>query len=143
MLAYVRVESAVERVATLRIFCLSCSHPALSQVCSVGDTTYRNYLLFWESVAVAQLLTIESFRSMWKYQLRVLAVVTLISLVLATSLNFWEGDVKGNIAAMKAGQYNPYREFNEWLNNLLFSFIGLSWLDGYVYEQLGGHESAY
>ena len=80
---------------------------------------------------------------MWKHQARVLAVVTLISLVMATSLNFWEGDVKANIAAMKAGSYNPYREFNEWLNNLLFGFIGLGWLDAWVYEKMGGHESAY
>ena len=67
-------------------------------------------------------------------QSRALAWLCVISFVMATSLQFWEGDVRANISAMKAGDYNPFREFNEWLNDLFFGLIGLRPLVGAVYE---------
>jgi Delta7-sterol 5-desaturase len=82
-------------------------------------------------------------------QQRIIAFVTLLSLTLSVTsvwagrLQFWEGNTADNIAAMKAGTYNPYREFNEWLNDILFGALGLGWLADYVDQKMGGHLAAY
>jgi len=56
-------------------------------------------------------------------------VAICFALVQSTlSVSFWEGEVKSNIARMEAGTYNPYREFNTWLNDLFFQYTGLSFL---------------
>ncbi len=36
-------------------------------------------------------------------------------------LELWFGNTAENIAALKAGTLNPYREFNEWINGFIFS----------------------
>ena len=33
---------------------------------------------------------------------------------------FWEGNVSSNILQMRLGAYNPYRDFNRWVNSLFF-----------------------
>lgn len=47
------------------------------------------------------------------------------------SLNFWEGDVSANIARMQNG-YNPYREFNQWFNELFFQYTRLNFIPKFV-----------
>lgn len=49
----------------------------------------------------------------------------------------WESDVASNIAAIEAGSFNPYREFNEWLNTLFFNVTQLSQFHAIIYQQLG------
>jgi len=39
----------------------------------------------------------------------------------AASLSFWFGDIEKNIERMNSGTYNPYREFNQWINSFFFS----------------------
>jgi sterol desaturase/sphingolipid hydroxylase (fatty acid hydroxylase superfamily) len=48
-----------------------------------------------------------------------------------------ESSIADNIARMKLGEFNPYREFNEWLNGLFFNSLNLSFLPSLVYDKLG------
>jgi len=43
-----------------------------------------------------------------------------------SGISFFDGDVTANIALMKEGLYNPYREFNQFINAQLFPLLGLS-----------------
>lgn len=63
---------------------------------------------------------------MWSKQLKIFLGIFLFSTALAATLNFWEGDVQKNIAEMGLGVYNPYKEFNEWINDLFFLYLGLN-----------------
>lgn len=55
----------------------------------------------------------------------VLAACVLVALSTASVVQFLEGDVSSNIRLMKAGSYNPYREFNQLVNDVFFSWTGL------------------
>ena len=59
------------------------------------------------------------------------------------TLRFWTGNTGMNIEEMKAGDYNPYKDFNGWVNNLLFELLGLSWLQSYIVASVGNAEYAY
>ena len=50
-------------------------------------------------------------------------IVLLLSLVACASagLEFWFGNTAENIAKTAAGEMNPYRDFNEWVNSYVFS----------------------
>jgi len=63
-----------------------------------------------------------------KQLFRLLAVLLIVGSAVANqksaseashhSMDFWFGDVNDNIARMNAGTYNPYKEFNLWVNSL-------------------------
>jgi lathosterol oxidase len=55
----------------------------------------------------------------------------------ATLPNCIVGDVAKSIAAMKDGTYNPYREFNKWINDLFFQIFQISFVSDMIYEKLG------
>jgi len=60
-------------------------------------------------------------------------LLLLVSAVVGQTISFWTGETADNIARMKDGSYNPYREFNEWINDLLFSNVpGLSAVPKFV-----------
>jgi lathosterol oxidase len=44
------------------------------------------------------------------------------------NLTFWHGDTAQKISLMKQGSHNPYREFNEWVNALFYTYSGLDFL---------------
>lgn len=60
-------------------------------------------------------------------------ILLAIPILSAASLVFWEGEVSANITRMRNGTYNPYRDFNEWVNGLFFP---KSFSD-YMISQLG------
>lgn len=64
-----------------------------------------------------------------------------------SSLTFWYGDTAHNIEQMKQGNFNPYREFNSWVNNLLFKYCGLEFLpkmvETYLTNNGYNHEISY
>jgi len=56
--------------------------------------------------------------------IRQIALVLLISMIFTAvfaSVDFWTGNTSVNIMRMKSGDYNPYREFNEWINSFVFT----------------------
>lgn len=55
--------------------------------------------------------------------LKVLLGFFLLATVVAQSVQFWTGDVADNISRLEAGQYNPYKEINEWINGLLYNNV--------------------
>jgi Delta7-sterol 5-desaturase len=62
-----------------------------------------------------------------------------------TSLNFWEGDVSSNIAGMNdaTNPYNPYREFNQWFNDLFFRYFSLSCIPTFIQTYIEDEEKGY
>ena len=49
------------------------------------------------------------------------------------------GDSSAQIALMRSGKHNPYREFNLWINTLFFSYSGLGFLPPAVELALASH----
>jgi lathosterol oxidase len=66
----------------------------------------------------------------FKYIAVCLALVLMVSFSCAqtASMSFWEGNVAANIGLMKAGAYNPYKEFNQWFNELFFAYTHLGFI---------------
>lgn len=65
-------------------------------------------------------------------------VLLALPLLSVASLVFWEGDVTNNIARMQTEGYNPYRDFNEWVNTLFFPVA----FNGYMTDRFG-HVAGY
>lgn len=63
--------------------------------------------------------------------------VTLIAAAAAAAANvasgagpsattvFWHGETAANIESMKQGKFDPYREFNVWVNSMFYAYSGL------------------
>jgi sterol desaturase/sphingolipid hydroxylase (fatty acid hydroxylase superfamily) len=64
-------------------------------------------------------------------------VVVLLCCTAFGSLNFWNGDVATNIALKNNGQYNPYKEVNEWINDLFFTSLHLTSLSDWAIAKFG------
>jgi len=62
---------------------------------------------------------------------------TLFSNVLGDELSFWNGDVTANVNAMKNGNLNPYREFNQFINNLFYSSFNLQVVSEHILAKCG------
>jgi sterol desaturase/sphingolipid hydroxylase (fatty acid hydroxylase superfamily) len=60
-----------------------------------------------------------------------------------TTLSFWNGDIAKNILNMAEGTHNPYREVNEWLNSMFYSFTGLEFVSDFVIRKLGSEMGYY
>eukprot|EP00605_Chrysophyceae_sp_TOSAG23-4_P000288 GSChrysophyteH1.ASY1.ANO1.333.1 assembled CDS len=56
-------------------------------------------------------------------ELRMFLLLLLSATVASQSISFWTGETATNIARMKTDDYNPYREFNEFINDLVFSNV--------------------
>jgi hypothetical protein len=58
----------------------------------------------------------------------------------ATELGFWTQDPLRQITLMKTTppSYNPYHEFNEWVNLYFFRYSGLDWLPTMIMAYFGG-----
>lgn len=63
--------------------------------------------------------------------------------VAASNFTFFENDTFAKIAGMKDGTHNPYREFNNWVNDLFFGFFGLTQVPEYIYSKLGSEWGYY
>lgn len=64
-------------------------------------------------------------------------VIALLGCTALGAMTFWNGDITTNIALMKAGQYNPYREFNGFVNDLFFTVFGLTSLSDWAIARFG------
>ena len=64
--------------------------------------------------------------------LRTFIAILLLSIVVGQTISFWQGDVASNIAKMKAGTYNPYREFNVWLNDIMYAHMHLNFIPNWI-----------
>ena len=53
------------------------------------------------------------------------------------SVNLIEPSTAANIELMKLGLFNPYREFNDWVNTLFFGALNLGFLPSLVKENFG------
>ena len=58
-------------------------------------------------------------------------------------LSFWDGDIATNIALMKEGSYNPYKEFNQFINSLFFNALQLNWVSDWALEKFGPETGYY
>jgi lathosterol oxidase len=56
---------------------------------------------------------------------------------------FWYGDVATNISNMQLGTHNPYREVNQWLNSIFFSFTRTDFIFDFVMKKLGPEAGYY
>mmetsp|Transcript_38011 Transcript_38011/g.104550 ORF Transcript_38011/g.104550 Transcript_38011/m.104550 type:complete len:318 (+) Transcript_38011:27-980(+) len=68
-------------------------------------------------------------------------VLVCVSSVLSTT-DFWFRNVADNIAAMKEGTYSPYREFNQWVNDLFYGYTNLNFVSDYLASK-GGDDTGY
>jgi lathosterol oxidase len=66
-----------------------------------------------------------------------LLVFLSVLCIVSCTLQFWEGDVAENMKLEKEGLYNPYRDFNMWINELFFSVTGLKFAAALVLEKMG------
>lgn len=57
-------------------------------------------------------------------------------------LKFWFGDIASNIENMRVGSYNPYREFNTWINGVFFWTFGIESVSQWTISKFG-HDSGY
>jgi len=71
-----------------------------------------------------------------------LLVIATFSLA-AGSLTFWEGNVTESIALKNNGQYNPYKEFNEFVNSLFFNAFGMNDLSDWALAKFGAENGYY
>ena len=58
-------------------------------------------------------------------------------------MTFWEGNISANIELMKAGQYNPYKEFNQFINDLFFNTFGIMHLSDMALQRFGPENGYY
>mmetsp|Transcript_10850 Transcript_10850/g.18238 ORF Transcript_10850/g.18238 Transcript_10850/m.18238 type:complete len:319 (+) Transcript_10850:93-1049(+) len=72
-----------------------------------------------------------------------LTLLVLCSSMTMGVISFWNGDVGANIALMKDGMHNPYREFNQFVNNILFPIMGLSSVSDKAVEYFGDENGYY
>jgi lathosterol oxidase len=56
--------------------------------------------------------------------------------------SIWETDTDSKIILLNNGQYNPYREFNQFLNDFFFNNFKLNFIQNYLSTNLN-HEYAY
>jgi lathosterol oxidase len=61
----------------------------------------------------------------------------------ASNFTFFENDTLTRIQEMKAGTHNPYREFNYWVNDLVFGLLGLKSVPLYIVQKLGTEAGYY
>jgi len=76
----------------------------------------------------------------------ILVVLIAISWTAYSSgFNIWEtGDVlSSKITLLHNGSANPYREFNQFINDLFFKYSGLTGLSDYVLERFGEEKGYY
>lgn len=59
------------------------------------------------------------------------------------SLEFWAGNIDLLISSMDNGTYNPYREFNNWINTLFFSWTRLEFISHMVMQKFGAENGYY
>jgi lathosterol oxidase len=69
--------------------------------------------------------------------------LALVTLAAGATLTIFEGDIQGKISAMSQGTYNPYREFNEWVNSFVFSTGQISYLYNLMGEDSGYYFTSY
>jgi len=72
------------------------------------------------------------------------AFLLIISCTVAFgTLQFWEGDVMNNINLKVSGQYNPYKEFNEFINDIFFSVFRMSEVSTWAIKTFGAENGYY
>jgi hypothetical protein len=63
--------------------------------------------------------------------------VILACAVAASNFTFFENDTLTKIQEMKDGTHNPYRDFNLWVNDLVYGFLGLTHIPKLIVSKLG------
>jgi Delta7-sterol 5-desaturase len=53
------------------------------------------------------------------------------------------GDIRSKIHDMSIGGFNPYRKFNEWVNDIFFQYSGLNTFSRSLYERFGEERGYY
>jgi lathosterol oxidase len=66
-----------------------------------------------------------------------------VCFVALTLISYFEGDTAIRIQAMKDGTHNPYRDFNQLVNSIFFTYSGLGIVPGLLYNQFGDDAGYY
>jgi len=73
----------------------------------------------------------------------VFGALTFANTFASTDLSFWTGDVATNIALKAQGSLNPYREANQFINNLFFALFGLTDVSEWALTKFGPETGYY